>query len=198
MLEISVYDNNNNLINQGTGFCVKDNFTIISVAHLFESVMQNDYTILATNLSEKEYPLILISSNLENDVAVLKTTISGLTPLVLENEQPNNLEEIYIIGNTRGYGLVFNKGIVSMREKTLVINGTTKRVMQTNITINPGDSGAPVLNKKNHVVGMISFRLTDGNGQSIDGVSFSILLEHMLYVRFWGCISKQLCSIFDL
>lgn len=148
MLEISVYDNNNNLINQGTGFCVKDNFTIISVAHLFESVMQNDYTILATNLSEKEYPLILISSNLENDVAVLKTTISGLTPLVLENEQPNNLEEIYIIGNTRGYGLVFNKGIVSMREKTLVINGTTKRVMQTNITINPGDSGAPVLNKK--------------------------------------------------
>ena len=178
VLEISVYDNENNLINQGTGFCVKDSFIIVSVAHLFEYVIEYDYKIIATNLSNENYPLELVFSDVENDIAVLKT-IKGLNPLILEDEQPNNLEDIYMIGNTREYGLVFNKGIVSLREKTLFINGTEKKVMQTNITINPGDSGAPVLNKNGHVVGMMSFRLTDGNGQSVDGVSFSVLLEHI-------------------
>lgn len=45
MLEISVYDNENNLINQGTEFCVKDSFTIVSVAHLFEYIIEYVFMI---------------------------------------------------------------------------------------------------------------------------------------------------------
>lgn len=104
--------------------------------------------------------------------------VSGkMTPLAIAKENPKNLDEIYVIGNSRGYGLVYNKGIVAMSSKSLIINGKEKTVMQTNLTINPGDSGAPILNNKNQLVGMMTFKLTDGNGQSVDGISFSVLLN---------------------
>lgn len=180
VVEISILDEKNEVLTQGTGFCVKRNNLILTVAHLFDQFQNISYRIIATTLNGEKYDLDLVSKDSEKDIAILEICNATLKPLEIAISRPKNLDTVYTIGNTRGYGLAFNKGIVSMTEKSLKINGQIKKVMQTNLTINPGDSGAPVFNEKKQIVGMMSFKLTDGNGIGVDGVSFSVLLEDII------------------
>lgn len=177
VIEISILDSEGDIITQGTGFCLKNETSVISVSHLFDSFDHNADSIIGYSLSGEEYLLNLIKTDSEKDIALLEIVSGKMTPLAMAKDNPKNLDEIYVIGNSRGYGLVYNKGIVAMSSKSLIINGKEKTVMQTNLTINPGDSGAPILNNKNQLVGMMTFKLTDGNGQSVDGISFSVLLN---------------------
>jgi len=177
VLEIFIFDKEGVAINKGTGFCVKDENTILSVAHLFEQYNEIGDCIKGYSINGEEFTLALIDVNHDKDLAILEIINNKMKPLILSDSPSKNLDEVFIIGNTKGYGLSYNKGIISMAKKTLNINGLSKTVVQTNITINHGDSGAPVINKNNQIVGMMSFKLTDGNGQSVDGISFSILLE---------------------
>lgn len=179
VLEIAIIDEEGEVVNQGTGFCKVNNYTMMSAAHLFENIKQDD-KIIGTALSGEQYFLTISSINTETDIALLNITDKYLKPLEVAKTLPNNLEDIYIIGNTKGYGLSYNKGIVSMRKKNFTIHAKTKTVMQTNITINPGDSGAPVLNTSNQLVGMISFKLMNNDGQGVDGISFAVILEDIL------------------
>lgn len=179
VLEIAIIDEDGEIVNQGTGFCIVNNYTMMSAAHLFENIKQDD-KIIGTALSGEQYFLTISSINTETDIALLNITDKYLEPLEVAKTLPNNLEDIYIIGNTKGYGLSYNKGIVSMRKKNFTIHAKTKTVMQTNITINPGDSGAPVLNTSNQLVGMISFKLMNNDGQGVDGISFAVILEDIL------------------
>lgn len=156
---------------------MKNETSVISVSHLFDSFDHNVDCIKGYSLSGEEYLLNLIKTDSEKDTALLEIANGKMTPLAIAKENPKNLDEIYVIGNSRGYGLAYNKGIVAMSSKSLQVNGKTKNDMQTNLTINPGDSGAPIINKQNQLVGMMSFKLTDGNGQSVEGISFSVLLN---------------------
>lgn len=171
VIEISILDSEGDIITQGTGFCLKNETSVISVSHLFDSFDHNANSIKGYSLSGEEYLLNLIKTDSEKDIALLEIVSGKITLLAIAKENPKNLDEIYVIGNSRGYGLVYNKGIVAMSSKSLNVNGKAKTVMQTTLTINPGDSGAPILNNKNQLVGMMSFKLTDGNWIVLDFIN---------------------------
>lgn len=83
-------------------------------------------------------------------------------------------EEIFTIGNTNGYGLSLTKGCVSANEKKFTILGKENNYIQTSLVISKGNSGAPVCNMQGELLGMMTFKLRDQNGEYIEGMSFMI------------------------
>lgn len=176
VIEILILDSEGDIITQGTGFCLKNETSVVSVSHLFDYFDHNVDSIKGYSLSGEEYLLNLIKTDSEKDIALLEIVSGKMTPFTMAKENPKNLDEIYVIGNSRGYGLVYNKGIVAMSSKSLNINGKAKTVMQTNLTINHGDSGAPILNNKNQLVGMMSFNLPMAMGKALTALAFQFCL----------------------
>lgn len=84
-------------------------------------------------------------------------------------------QSIYTIGNPNGFGLSFTAGVISSSSRLVISNdGSEIEAMQTSFVINEGNSGGPVFDKNGNLLGIISFRLRDKNGEIIQGVSFAI------------------------
>lgn len=72
-------------------------------------------------------------------------------------------EEVFILGNPKNLGLSVTRATVS-QIKT--------HELQLNATLNPGNSGGPVVNHKGEVVGVVSYLIED-----VQGMAFAIHLE---------------------
>lgn len=62
VIEISILDSEGDIITQGTGFCLKNETSVISVSHLFDSFDHNADSIKGYSLSGEEYLLNLIKT----------------------------------------------------------------------------------------------------------------------------------------
>lgn len=88
--------------------------------------------------------------------------------------------EVYSIGNTLGNGLSVSKGIVSCTYKKVVRSSSKKMgVIQTNISIENGDSGGPIFNEKGEIIGINSFRLLDSYGNPTYASSYAISIKEI-------------------
>lgn len=83
-------------------------------------------------------------------------------------------EDVYAIGNINGYGIAVNKGIISSENKEIEKNGEKNKYIQTDIEIAKGSSGGAVIDKNGEVIGIMTFKLRDNNGEYVDGMSFAI------------------------
>lgn len=83
-------------------------------------------------------------------------------------------ETLYTIGNLNNYGLSCNVGILSAKAKQIEYNDSLNTFLQTNIEISKGSSGGPVITEDGKVVGIMTFKVRDVNGEYVDGMSFFI------------------------
>ena len=83
-------------------------------------------------------------------------------------------DECYSIGNFSNYGLSLKKGHISLRAINLEYNEVVQEFIQCAINIGPGDSGAPLFNNRNKVIGMIAFRAKGLNGTIEQGFAYVI------------------------
>lgn len=90
-----------------------------------------------------------------------------------------NGETIFTIGNPNGFGLSFASGVISSGMREVIYNGQTIEAVQTSLVINEGNSGGPIFNRNGNLLGIISFRLKDKNGNVIQGVSFAVPVSHI-------------------
>ncbi len=68
----------------------------------------------------------------------------GHSPVITIGENGNWLDEVYVIGNSRGLGLCINKCSISSPAKELSLDNNTYKVIQINGTINEVESGGPL------------------------------------------------------
>lgn len=83
-------------------------------------------------------------------------------------------ESVFTIGNPDGFGLSFAEGTVSSPLRYVEYNGKEMKTTQTSIVINAGNSGGPLFNTNGELIGLITFRLRNGSGDIIQGVSFAL------------------------
>ena len=84
-------------------------------------------------------------------------------PLKFENfDNVRNGEQVYVIGNPKGEGVSITSGIVSDRLR----NVGGKNLLMTDCTVNPGNSGGPIFNKKGLVIGTIVSKRTDADNMN--------------------------------
>lgn len=163
----------------GTGFLIenKGQQYLVTNQHVVEDNLQTYYI---RDYEKNKYEASIIYQNPKADIAFLKiNTTNKLIPLTYEETINVNYlaSPVYTIGNP--YDLLFSisSGVLSNFKKNVVFeNGEFEGiVIQTDINVNPGNSGGPLLNKDGEVIGIIVSSLKEATG-----ISFAIPMESVL------------------
>lgn len=163
----------------GSGFIYSSDGYIITNHHVIENAKQ--VTVILHDGTQHEAEII--GSDSLSDIAVLKITPAEGTPLTpMEIGNSDELvvgESVVAIGCPAGIEFIgtVTDGIVSAINRNVEITdnyGTVQKTMtliQTNATINQGNSGGPLINTRGQVIGINTLKL---NSSSYEGIGFSI------------------------
>ena len=153
----------------GSGFIISDNGTVITNNH----VIANAEDILV-KVGEKEYKAKLIGADPYMDIAVLKMeTKDKFKPVSFGDSNKARVGDwVVAIGNPFGLGGTVTSGIISARNRQI---GLTRYedFIQTDASINQGNSGGPLFNLKGEVIGINTAIIAPGQSGSI-GIGFAI------------------------
>ena len=160
----------------GSGFIISDNGYIVTNYHVIDGAT----SVTVTLFNGDEYEATYVGGEESNDVAILKIDAAGLTHVVLgDSDQLTVGEQVCTIGNALGT-LSFSQtsGYVSGLGRSVTYSdGTIINMLQTDCTINSGNSGGPLFNSYGQVVGITSAKYSnnaDASSASIENIGFAI------------------------
>ena len=157
----------------GSGFLIDVDGHILTNYH----VVQGAQTIEVTLGDLTRYKAKLIGEDTRNDIALIQIDTQGhkLTPLTLGDSR--NLlvgQRALAIGNPFGFSSTLTTGIVSALGRTVQTSENTfiDEAIQTDASINRGNSGGPLLDSHGQVIG-INSAIYAPNGTTA-GIGFAI------------------------
>lgn len=163
----------------GSGFVITQDGYIMTNYHVIEGAS----SIKVTFMDNKSYPATLVGGDKDNDIAIIKINETGLKPVVMGDSSKMYVgETVLTIGNPLGE-LTFSlsDGVVSALERPITVSaGKTMKMIQTNTTINSGNSGGPLFNLYGEVIGIVTAKYSSGNSifssnmASVEGLGFAI------------------------
>jgi len=153
----------------GSGFVIKEDGIVITNNH----VIANAEDILV-RVGEKEYEAKVIGADPYMDIAVIKMqTKDKFKPVFFGDSNKARVGDwVVAIGNPFGLGGTVTSGIISARNRQI---GLTRYedFIQTDASINQGNSGGPLFNLKGEVIGINTAIIAPGQSGSI-GIGFAI------------------------
>ena len=153
----------------GSGFIIKDNGTVITNNHVIAGADD-----ILVRVNSKEYKAKVVGADPYMDIAVLKMeTKDKFSTVGFGNSDKARVGDwVVAIGNPFGLGGTVTSGIVSARNRDI---GMTRYddFIQTDASINQGNSGGPLFNLKGEVVGINTAIIAPGQSGSI-GIGFAI------------------------
>jgi serine protease Do len=155
-----------------SGFIISEDGYILTNAHVVDGF--DDVNVRLAD-AKREFKAKVVGFDKRTDVALLKVEAKGLPVAKLGNSkalQPG--EWVAAIGSPFGFANTITAGIVSATERSLP-DEVYVPFIQTDVAVNPGNSGGPLLNLKGEVVGVNSM-IYSGTGGYM-GVSFAIPIE---------------------
>ncbi|MGH6632764.1 MAG: DegQ family serine endoprotease [Sphingopyxis sp.] len=156
---------------EGSGFIVSDDGYILTNAH----VVANADEVTVKTTDRREYPAKVVGADEQTDVAVLKIDAKNLPTVRLGD--PSQLrpgEWVVAIGSPFGFENSVTAGIVSAISRAMP-GGNYTPFIQTDVAVNPGNSGGPLFNLNGEVVGINSQIYSRTGGYM--GVSFAIPID---------------------
>jgi serine protease Do len=159
----------------GSGFILSADGYVLTNAHVVEGA--DDITVTLTD--RREFKGKVIGADRRTDVALVKIEASAL-PTVKVGD-PNRLrvgEWVVAIGSPFGLENTVTAGIVSAKARE---TGEFLPFIQTDVAVNPGNSGGPLLNMRGEVIGINSQIFTTSGGYN--GISFAIPIDEAMNVQ---------------
>jgi len=144
-------------VSQGSGFIINSGGYIVTNAHVLYNARYAKALTYNNELRNAE----LIGYDSDLDVALLK--IPG-SYNYLRFADSNNIkvgEKVIAVGNPYGLSFSVSEGIVSAvhREFNNLVG-----YIQTDVSLNPGNSGGPLINKEGEVIGINNFKIGGAEG----------------------------------
>ena len=158
----------------GSGFAVTSDGHIVTNYHVIEGCQNVEITYKGQTI-----PATVISFDLNNDLALLKSDFKPLYTFPLSRKNPYTLMDIYVAGYPFGYDIStpvkITRGIVS----SLAGIGNNFSQVQIDAAIQPGNSGGPIFDNKGNAVGVAVSKLDleimmDSYGVVPEGTNFGI------------------------
>jgi serine protease Do len=164
----------------GSGFVVTPDGYILTNAHV---VSDADQVTVKMN-DRREYPAKVVGIDQATDVAVIKIDAKNLPTVKIGD--PSKLkpgEWVLAIGSPFGFENSATAGIVSATSRSLPSESNSNYVpfIQTDVAVNPGNSGGPLFNLQGEVVGINSQIFSRTGGYM--GLSFAIPIDVAMDVR---------------
>jgi serine protease Do len=153
----------------GSGFVISEDGIVITNNH----VIQGSEGIVVRFTNKKEYEAKLIGTDPVSDLAVLKIQSKDkFKPVALGDSNKARVGDwVLAIGNPFGLGGTVTTGIISAINRDINM-GRYDNFIQTDASINQGNSGGPLFNMKGEVVG-INTAIFSNSGGSV-GIGFAI------------------------
>jgi serine protease Do len=167
----------------GSGFIITPDGYILTNAHVVADF--DDVTVRLAD-AKREFKAKVVGIDKRTDVALLKVDAKDLPTARLGNSSEVEAGQwVAAIGSPFGFANTITAGIVSATRRALPDESFVPFI-QTDVAVNPGNSGGPLINLKGEVIGINSMILSGTGGYM--GVSFAIPIEVALDV------AKQLQS----
>jgi len=161
----------------GSGFIVSPDGVILTNAHVVADA--SEVTVKLTD--KREFQAKVVGSDKLSDVAVLKIDAHDLPTVKLGSGANLKVGEwVLAIGSPFGFENSVTSGIVSAKSRSLPEEGYVPFI-QTDVAVNPGNSGGPLFNMKGEVVGINSQIYTRSGGYQ--GLSFAIPIDLAVKVK---------------
>ncbi len=160
----------------GSGFIISADGYVLTNAH----VVADSDEVIVRLADAREFKGKIVGVDTRTDVALLRLDASGLPTVTLGNSENLKVGEwVAAIGSPFGFVNTITAGIVSAKGRSLPDENFVPFI-QTDVAVNPGNSGGPLLNLKGEVVGINSAIYSRTGGYM--GVSFAIPIEVALDV----------------
>ena len=149
---------------RATGFLIDGKGYIVTNAH----VVNRMKTIYVENNKGEYFTAVSVYTDTKTDLAVLKIndtafkTMANL-PYSIKRNNSDLGEQIFTLGYPRNE-IVYGEGYLSAKSG----NEGDSTAYQVSVSVNPGNSGGPVLNKNGEVIGIITSK-----NSTADGVVFA-------------------------
>lgn len=156
----------------GSGIVVSSDGYILTNTHVIDegeraTVQLYDGTTCAAKL---------VAADSQSDVAILKIEKTGLTPAVFASSKNIRTgDAVCAIGNplSPDYSLTMTSGIISATSREISYNGAVMKLLQTDTSINEGNSGGPLFNDRGQVIGITNMKIVS-SFSNIEGIGFAI------------------------
>lgn len=161
----------------GSGFIISADGLVLTNAHVVASARE-----VAVKLTDKrEYRASVLGVDRPTDVALLKIDAKDLPTVRLGSAEGLKVGEwVAAIGSPYGFENTVTSGIVSAKWRSLP-DGVYVPFIQTDVAVNPGNSGGPLFNMRGEVVGINSQIYSRTGGYQ--GLSFAIPIEIAVRVK---------------
>ena len=151
----------------GTGFVISEQGHIITCNH----VVSEEFVEVISNQGNR-WKVQLIGRSPNSDLAMLQVPDIEQQPICLaDSVEISEGQTVFALGYPLGLEFTVSKGIVSNRN--LVRNGLS--YVQTDVSLNPGNSGGPVVNERGELIGIANSAIAQ-----TQGLGFAITLRHVL------------------
>jgi len=158
----------------GSGFIISSDGYVLTNNH----VVDNSNGIFVTMTNGKEYKAKVIGTDKRTDIALLKIDAKGLKPLPLgDSDKLKKGQWVLAIGSPFGLDSTVTAGIVSAINRD---TGDYLPFIQTDVAVNPGNSGGPLINLAGQVVGINSQIISRSGG--FMGISLAIPIDEVMRV----------------
>lgn len=153
----------------GSGVVISADGYIMTNNH----VIKSSEKISVTLRDGTTYDAKLIGADERTDVAVIKIEATGLTPVVFGDSDSITAGDLVVaIGNPLGQlGGTATAGIISSLDRQLTIEGKTMNLLQTDASINLGNSGGGLFNEYGEIIGLV---VAKSSGLGVEGLGFAI------------------------
>ena len=158
----------------GSGFVLTPDGYVMTNAHVIDGADQ----VTVTLADKREFKAKVVGADKRTDVAVVKIDAKNLPAARIGDVSRLRVGEwVMAIGSPFGLDNTVTAGIVSAKQRD---TGNYLPFIQTDVAVNPGNSGGPLINMRGEVVGINSQIYSRSGG--FMGISFAIPIDEAMRV----------------
>ena len=172
VVEITIFDENDSVLAQGSGFFINDRGDIVTNYHVIDGAYSADVKLMNGDEYSVQY---VLAYDRVTDLAVLRIDLQGNAFLTAAREPVATGDTIYTLGSALGLTGTFSDGLVSTASR--VIGGVD--YIQITAPISSGNSGGPLINSLGEVAGINSLEYTEGQN-----VNFAVNIQELTRLDF--------------
>jgi serine protease Do len=158
----------------GSGFIISDDGYVLTNAHVVEGA--DEVTVTLTD--RREFKAKVLGSDRRSDVALLKVNATNLPYLRTGDSSKIRVGEwVIAIGSPFNLDNTVTAGIISAKSRD---TGEYLPLIQSDVAVNPGNSGGPLINMRGEVIG-INSQIATLSG-AYNGISFAVPIDEVMRV----------------
>ncbi|WP_175041663.1 DegQ family serine endoprotease [Duganella vulcania] len=158
----------------GSGFILSADGYVMTNAHVVDGADE----VFVTLTDKREFKAKVLGADARTDVAVLKIEGDKLPFLVMGDSDKIRVGEwVIAIGSPFNLENTVTAGIISAKQRD---TGDYLALIQSDVAVNPGNSGGPLINMRGEVIGINSQIATLSGGYN--GISFAVPIDEAIRV----------------